>query len=90
MRISLRFCRTTVKLLTAAWQAALRRGDRRPLTRITALLLLADGHAVPVVAERVGVGESTVYAWLDAFLLDRFLKVYSMWGWLICRQHAKG
>jgi transposase len=72
VRITLRFCRTTVKLLTAAWQAALRRGDQRLIKRITALLLLADGHPVPVVAERVGAGESTVYAWLQAFLLARF------------------
>ena len=72
VRITIRFCRATVKLLIAAWRAALRRGDRRPLQRITALLLLADGHAVPTVAERVGAGESTVYAWLHAFLVARF------------------
>ena len=76
MRITLRVCRTTVKLLTAAWQAALRRGDQRPLKRITALLWLADGHPVPRVAERVGVGESTGSAWRHAFLLDRFASLH--------------
>lgn len=61
MGIRIQFCRATVKELTAAWHRALRRGDRRVLTRVTALLLLADQHAVPAVAERVEMGRSTIY-----------------------------
>ena len=71
MSIRIQFCRATVKELTAVWQRALRRGDRRVLTRVTALLLLADQQPVPTVAERVGVGVSTVYGWLRAFLAER-------------------
>jgi len=69
MRIQ--FCRGTVKELVAAWQRALRRGDRRVLKRITALLLLADQQPVATVAERVGMGVSTIYGWLHAFLAER-------------------
>jgi len=71
MRIRIQFCRATVKELTAAWQRALRRGDRRVVARVTALLLLADQHAAAAVAERVGMGVSTIYDWLHAFLSTR-------------------
>jgi transposase len=71
MGIRIQFCRATVKELTAAWQRAVRRGDGRVLKRVTALLLLADQHPVRTAAERVGMGESTVYGWLHAFLVAR-------------------
>jgi transposase len=71
MGIRIPFGRATVKELTAAWQRALRRGDRRVLQRVTALLLLADQHTVSAVAERVGMGRSTIYGWLHAFLAER-------------------
>ena len=70
MSVRIHFCRATVKELVATWQRALRRGDRRVLRRVAALLLLADQHPVPVVAERVGVSVSTVYGWLRAFLAE--------------------
>lgn len=71
MGIRIQFCRATVKELTAAWQRAVRCGDGRVLKRVTALLLLAAQHPVRTVAERVGMGESTVYGWLHAFLVAR-------------------
>ena len=71
MRMRIQFCRATVKELAAAWQRALRRGDRRVLERVTALLLLADQHPVSAAAERVGRGASTVYGWLQAFMARR-------------------
>ncbi len=55
-----------------AWQQALRQGQGRLVKRISALLHLSDGMAVAEAAERVGAGESTVYAWLHAFILRRF------------------
>ncbi len=72
MRIRIRFCGATVKRLTAAWQRAVERGDGRVTKRVTALLLLADQHPVSTVAERVGMSESTIYAWLHAFLARQF------------------
>jgi transposase len=53
-------------------QAAFRAGDLPRIKRMTALLLLADQLPAPQVAERLGVGRATVYAWLQAFLVDRF------------------
>lgn len=53
------------------WQRALRRGDRRVLKRVSALLLLADQHPAAAVAARVGAGVSTSYGWRHAFLAER-------------------
>ena len=66
------FCRPTVNRSTELWQRALRRGDRRVVRRVTALLLLAEQVPAPAVAARVGVSVSTVYAWLHAFLVAQF------------------
>ena len=55
-----------------AWQQALRQGKGRLVKRISALLHLSDGVSVAEVAQRVGAGESTVHAWLRAFILRRF------------------
>ena len=71
MSMRIQFCRATVKELAAVWRRALRRGDRRVLERVTALLLVADQHPVPTVAERVGRGVSTVYGWLQGFMAHR-------------------
>jgi len=69
--VRIQFCRGTVKELEAVWQRAVRRGDGRVVRRVTALLLLADQHAVAAVAARVGQGASTVYGWLQAFMAER-------------------
>src|SRR4029078_13644079 len=66
------FSRPTVKQLTFQLQAAFRRGDLRLIKRITALLLLADGLPPATVAERLGLGRSTIYSWLHAFVLERW------------------
>ncbi len=72
MHIKIAFRGATVKELRMAWQQALRQGQGRLVKRISALLHLSDGMAVAEAAERVGAGESTVYAWLHAFILRRF------------------
>jgi transposase len=72
VEIKVAFYASTVKELRMAWQQAVRRGQRRLVVHITALLHLSEGVAVPAVAERVGVSVSTVYAWLRAFVLRRF------------------
>jgi len=69
--IKVAFYRATVKELRLAWRAAVRRGARRLILRVTALLDLAEGVDVADAAERVGVAESTVYAWLHAFMERR-------------------
>ena len=72
MGLRICFCRPTVNRLTEAWRRALRRGDRRVVQRATALLLLAEQVPVPTVAARVGAGVSTVYAWLQTFVVAQF------------------
>jgi transposase len=56
--------------LTQELHAAFRRNDGRRIKRISALLLLADQRSPASIAERLGLGRSTLYAWLRAFLVD--------------------
>jgi transposase len=69
---TLAFSRSTVKTLSQELQAALRLGDGRRSRHISALLMLADGHSVDHVLERLALSRSTLYAWVRAFLTDRF------------------
>jgi transposase len=58
-----------IKELIRQRTQALARGDRRPLQRITALLLLPKLASVEEVATLLAVGVSTVYGWVQDFLL---------------------
>ena len=71
MDITVHFCGPTVKQLRREWHAAVQRGQSRLIRHITALLEVGAGVPVAAVAERVGVSPSTVYRWLQAFLLRR-------------------
>ena len=79
MHIKVAFYRATVKELRMAWREAVRRGARRLILRVTALLDLAEGVGVAEAAERGGVAESTVYAWLHAFMERRVESL--RYGW---------
>ena len=70
MDATITFTRATVKTLDQELQAAFRRNDLRRVKRISALRLLADGHAPVSIAERLGLARSTLYAWLRAFLVE--------------------
>ena len=72
MALTITFCRETVKTLTQHLQAAFRAGNLPQLKQVSALLMLADRLPVPTITERLRVGHSTVYAWLHAFLRDRY------------------
>ncbi len=72
MNMTITFGHATVKTLTQHLHAAFRAGDLPRIKRISALLMLADHLPVATITSRLGVGRSTVYAWLQAFLLDRF------------------
>jgi transposase len=62
------FTTTTLKTLSQRWQTALKAGQNQLLKRINALQLLSDQLAPGVIAQRLGVARSTVYAWLKAFM----------------------
>src|SRR5262245_36924906 len=68
--ISIRITRETRKQLEGTLRQAFKAGDVALVQRVTALLGLARGEAVDVAATGVGMGRSTVYAWLRAFLLE--------------------
>jgi transposase len=70
--LTITFCRQTVKTLNQHLQAAFRAGNLPQIKRISALLMLAEQQPIAAVVERLGVGRSTVYAWLHAFVLDRY------------------
>lgn len=76
MDLTITFCRQTVKTLDQHVQAAFRTGNLPLIKRISALLMLADQHPIATIVKRLGVGRSTVYTWLQAFVLDRFASLH--------------
>ncbi len=76
MRATITFCRETVKTLNIHLQAAFRTGNLPQIKHVSALLMLADQLPIPTITERLSVGRSTVYAWLNDFLLDRYASLH--------------
>jgi transposase len=74
--LTITFCRATVKTLDQHLHAAFRAGNLAHIKHISALLMLADQLPVPTITQRLSVGRSTVYAWLHAFVLDRFASLH--------------
>ena len=72
MDFTIHFCRQTVKQLEHLLRLAFQRGKVATIKRISALLLLGDGHPVALVAQRLGVCKQTIYNWVHAFLLRRW------------------
>ena len=68
--ISIRITTETRKELEQTLSRAFKAGDLGMIKRATALLGIARGEAVALIATGVGVSPSTVYAWLRAFLLE--------------------
>src|SRR5918912_2023324 len=68
--VRIRLTTETRKQLEATLRQAFQAGDLALVKRGTALLGIARGERVEGVASGVGVSPSTVYAWLQAFLLD--------------------
>src|SRR4051794_19598922 len=68
--VSIRITTETRKALEATLSRAFKAGDVGMIKRATALLGIARGEPVKLIAEGVGVSPSTVYAWLRTFLLE--------------------
>jgi transposase len=68
--ISIRITTETRKALEGTLTRAFKAGDLELVKRVTALLGIARGEPVKLIAVGVGVSPSTVYAWLRAFLLE--------------------
>src|SRR4029453_12815349 len=65
----------TRKQLYRRLQQAYCNGDLREVRRIQALLALADNHSVQEVAEMVTLGQKTIRAYPNAFLLKVLLSL---------------
>ena len=72
MGIRVRFTPATVKQLLWQLRLAWRCGDKARIRRLTALVGLAEARPAAELAERLGVCEETIYAWLRAFVVDRW------------------
>ena len=72
MNVTIHFCGATVKQLEHLLRLAFQGGNLRVIKRISALLLVGDGHRVETIAARLGVCKQTIYNWLHAFLLKRW------------------
>jgi len=68
--VSIRITTETRKALEAKVSQASKAGDLGMVKRVTALLGMARGESVKLIAAGVGVSPSTVYAWLHALLLE--------------------
>jgi transposase len=72
LNLRVRFSQPIVKQLRWHLRLAWRCGDKGRIRRLTALVGLADEQPVAALADRVGVSEETIYAWLRAFLVERW------------------
>jgi transposase len=70
VEFKVRLTGATIKALEQVLRQGYRDGDVRVLRRVQALLEVGAGRPVPLVAERLGLDETTVYGWLHAFLVD--------------------
>lgn len=77
--ISIRSTSTTRKRLEKTLRQAFKAGDVALVKRVTALLGLTRGETVDAVAAGLGVGRSTVYGWLRAFLVEGVAGLRVQW-----------
>lgn len=77
MTVTIRFSAATVKELTWRLRLAFQGGNLRLIKRLTALLGVAEQQPVAELAERLGVSQETIYAWLRTFLLVRWDSLHS-------------
>lgn len=72
MGVRVRFASANVKQLLWQVRLAWHGGDKERIRRLTALVGLAQAWPVAELAAQLGVCEETIYAWLRAFLVDRW------------------
>lgn len=72
MKFRITFTSTTMKQLRSIWKQAYDRGDLSQVRRLSALLAYGQGQEIDTIAADLSVSAETVYAWLRAFVVDRF------------------
>jgi transposase len=78
-RISIRITTATRKQLDDTLRQAFKAGDLPLVKRVSALLGIARAEAVDRVAAGAGVSPSTIYAWLQAFLVEGVIGLRVRW-----------
>lgn len=72
MRFRICFTNATVSFLRKRLNRAYELGDKRLVRRTSALLAYSQGQAIESIALDLSVSPESIYAWLRAFLIDRF------------------
>lgn len=72
MRFRIHFTSSTVHFLRKRLSRAYELGDKRLVRRTSALLAYSQGGEIEVIAQDLSVSPESIYAWLRAFLVDRF------------------
>ena len=75
IRISPELSKQLKGTLRQAYQA----GDLRLVRRVSALLVVGGGEAVPTVAATLGVSPASVYAWLKTLLVEGVAGLRVQW-----------
>ena len=77
MYCRIQFTATTMNQLRRIWKQAYDRGDLPRVRRTSALLDYGQGQEIATIAAKLSVTAETVYAWLRAFLVDRWCSLGS-------------
>lgn len=71
-----RFMSVTMTELRTFWKQSYARGNLRLVRRTSALLAIGEEQKIATIAADLCVSAETVYAWLRAFLVDRFASLH--------------
>lgn len=72
MKFRVYFTAATANFLRKRLDRAYELGSKHLIRRISALLAYSQGQTVERIAQDLSISEETLYAWLRAFLVDRF------------------
>ncbi len=72
MNFRIHFTALTVHFLRKRLDRAYELGDKRLVRRISALLAYNQGQEIETIAQDLSVSQESIYAYLRAFLVDRF------------------
>ncbi len=78
-QVRIRISTAVSKQLTVTLRQAYQAGDLRLVRRVSALLAVGQGEAVPTVAATLGVSPASVYGWLKILLVQGVTSLRVQW-----------
>ena len=72
MNFRIHFTALTLHFLRKRLDRAYELGDKRLVRRVSAMLAYSQGQEIETIAQDLSVSQESIYAWLRAFLVDRF------------------